>query len=55
MEINFDIQPDIICIQEGKVHYDWKQQSKLTINPQNLPKPQVISNYFCDIGSELFL
>ena len=46
--INFDIQPDIICIQEGRVHYAWKQQPTTTT-----PQPQYLSNYFCLIGSNL--
>ena len=48
--INFDIQPDIICIQEGRVHYGWKQSIQTT----KTPKPAILSNYFCSIGSTLF-
>ena len=48
--INFDIQPDIICIQEGRVHYEWRQQQTTT----KIPEPAFLSNYFCCGASNSF-
>ena len=47
--ISNDIQPDIICFQEGRVHYQWKQDN-IQHNKNNVTKPPEIPNHFCYIS-----
>ena len=54
LAIDFDIQPDIVCIQEGRVHYQWKQQTYTPTNPDQIPRPYFLSNYCAYLHSDLF-
>ena len=54
MTILFDIQPDVICLQEGRIHYTWRD-TKLTNhknnNNDNKINPPTLYGYFNNIGN----
>ena len=51
ISISNDVKPDVICLQEGRVHYQSKQQEKIENKIDNVTTPSEMPNYFCYISN----